>query len=133
MLIFSFVSGNLVVLACNANGIYELLSTKAGDGNAHYLLDPDCSETWQAEMEKKEPFLGQICYISESIVSVCFYEYPCCRNLTFRKDIQMNTKFHLDKCISWLRLREFQNEMDGLAITSLVTVKICYICDIIRD
>jgi hypothetical protein len=72
--------GNVVVLTHNANGQYEVLSNKSGDGNhAHYLLDPDCAETWEAEMSKKEPIVGQICYISESFLSVC-----CEVNLSFK-------------------------------------------------
>lgn len=66
-----FLPGNLVVLAHNANGQYELLSAK-GEGGAHYILDPDCSQTWEVEIAKKEPFLGQICYISDSVVSKGF-------------------------------------------------------------
>lgn len=46
----------------NSNTIYELATI----GGARYILDPDCADVWKDQIDKKEPFLGQICYISES-------------------------------------------------------------------
>jgi len=61
-----FQPGNVVVVRPNALGTYEIISRRQ---DAHYIMDPDCEETWNSEITAKEPVVGKILYIGEPIIS----------------------------------------------------------------